>query len=450
MPALPSLEVGPGTALTSLARLNLGADGARRVVASMRRARPTRRDDDEALLEAAGRLWLAGATLDWPAVHAEARAAACRCRPIRSSASATGSSRAAPRRRAGAPARGAALGERRRLVLRAHLDAATTAPAAAASPARWLVLGDAGALARRRVRRSARTRRRAVAAVERGAAFAPLADAAVRACRHDRPTTWRGAYGTADRRDVPARCVHLWSLPATARRWPPKRRMTRWSRWRPRSAGTGAAARIVHATAGAESVLDEAGARSPGRAGAGPVLVLPTELPGLQMRRVDLDSIRGGVDVTAGGGSAGRRGRRSAAIEPQVARRAGRRWVRRYERLRAARRRAAPSPLAPEGAYLITGGLGGMGLALARWLGETHRRAPAAHRPHAAAAARQLGRLAAVASADERHAAAITAIREIEAAGGEVLVAAADAADEAAMARVLSPQRSSASAPSTA
>ena len=70
--ALLFVEVGPGAALTSLARMNLGPDGGRRVVASMRR--PTdARNDDEAMLEAAGRLWLAGSTLDWSAVHAERR-----------------------------------------------------------------------------------------------------------------------------------------------------------------------------------------------------------------------------------------------------------------------------------------------------------------------------------------------------------------------------------------
>lgn len=70
--ALHFVEVGPGAALTSLARMNLGPDGGRRVVASMRRATDAR-NDDEALLEAAGRLWLAGSTLNWSALHAERR-----------------------------------------------------------------------------------------------------------------------------------------------------------------------------------------------------------------------------------------------------------------------------------------------------------------------------------------------------------------------------------------
>jgi amino acid adenylation domain-containing protein len=62
------LEVGPGNTLATLARQG----GARSVVASLPdagRAQP----DDAALLEALGRLWVAGVAPDWRAVHAPAR-----------------------------------------------------------------------------------------------------------------------------------------------------------------------------------------------------------------------------------------------------------------------------------------------------------------------------------------------------------------------------------------
>ena len=54
----------------------------------------TRRPRDRHLVDAlaGGRLWIAGASLDWAGVQAVGGAAACRCRPTRSSASATGSS----------------------------------------------------------------------------------------------------------------------------------------------------------------------------------------------------------------------------------------------------------------------------------------------------------------------------------------------------------------------
>ncbi|MGC3998930.1 MAG: type I polyketide synthase [Anaeromyxobacter sp.] len=61
------LEVGPGNTLTTLARLTLGKEGAR-AIASLAHPREERRED-EAVLEAAGRLWLGGAELDWAAWH---------------------------------------------------------------------------------------------------------------------------------------------------------------------------------------------------------------------------------------------------------------------------------------------------------------------------------------------------------------------------------------------
>jgi len=70
-PALCLLEVGPGTALTALARSALGKDGAKRALASLTHPLE-QRPQAEALLDAAGRLWLAGVTLDWRGLNAGA------------------------------------------------------------------------------------------------------------------------------------------------------------------------------------------------------------------------------------------------------------------------------------------------------------------------------------------------------------------------------------------
>ncbi|HVQ05685.1 MAG TPA: SDR family NAD(P)-dependent oxidoreductase, partial [Burkholderiaceae bacterium] len=90
-------------------------------------------------------------------------------------------------------------------------------------------------------------------------------------------------------------------------------------------------------------------------------------------------------------------------------------------------------PLRREGRYLITGGLGGMALSMARWLAREYRArllltARSALPPREAWDAWLQSH-----AADERHAQAIRAIREIEADGGHVIVAAADASDAAAM-----------------
>ena len=71
--AMLLLEVGPGNALSSLARLTIGKDGGRRVFPSL--SHPAeRRSDLESTLETTGRLWVAGAYIDWQTCHADSMA----------------------------------------------------------------------------------------------------------------------------------------------------------------------------------------------------------------------------------------------------------------------------------------------------------------------------------------------------------------------------------------
>ena len=70
-PARVLLEVGPGSTLTTLARQHPRA--AAPVALSTMRRGSDERSDVFSLLEALGRLWLAGVTIDWPAFHAGAR-----------------------------------------------------------------------------------------------------------------------------------------------------------------------------------------------------------------------------------------------------------------------------------------------------------------------------------------------------------------------------------------
>src|SRR5207247_506306 len=66
------LEVGPGQTLTTLLRQQLGRGGSHAVIASL----PTAGDegtDTQSMLMAAGRLWMAGAELDWSGIHGHAR-----------------------------------------------------------------------------------------------------------------------------------------------------------------------------------------------------------------------------------------------------------------------------------------------------------------------------------------------------------------------------------------
>jgi NADP-dependent 3-hydroxy acid dehydrogenase YdfG len=170
--------------------------------------------------------------------------------------------------------------------------------------------------------------------------------------------------------------------------------------------------RMLHLSANAECVLDETVHHTAALA-QGPVLVLPAEYPNLRMRSIDVDT-RGPLDLQAIADIALIE---AAIADPtlQVAWRGGRRWVKHFEpvRLPAGEERL---PVKQQGVYLITGGLGGIGLTFARWL-----------------AARFKARLLLTSRSGDRSPAAEEVVREVEAAGGEVIVAAADAAAESAM-----------------
>lgn len=118
----------------------------------------------------------------------------------------------------------------------------------------------------------------------------------------------------------------------------------------------------------------------------------------------------------------------AADAEDQIAIRRGQRFA-----LRLARANVPPHPLAvrSNGAYLIAGGLGQLGLQVARWLVDNGARCVAL------LSRRGLPpRAAWPADAGGQHADAIAAIREMENAGAEVVVAAADVGVRADVDRV--------------
>jgi natural product biosynthesis luciferase-like monooxygenase protein len=119
--------------------------------------------------------------------------------------------------------------------------------------------------------------------------------------------------------------------------------------------------------------------------------------------------------------------------EDQVAYRRGRRYVARLRRRRKPPGEARTVPVRPDGTYVITGGLGGLGLELARWL--------------ARRGARQLVLLGRtplpprhewdIADPTSPAGAAVAAVRTLQEQGVQVRTAAVDVADERALAEVL-------------
>jgi acyl transferase domain-containing protein len=187
-------------------------------------------------------------------------------------------------------------------------------------------------------------------------------------------------------------------------------------------------ARIIVATSGAASVLDERITHARKGLAVAPTLVLPTEVPNLHVRMVDIharDPVSDAEQLLAEAGS--------HDAEQFVAWRYGRRFARRYERLALAPSAPSAAPFKQHGVYLVTGGLGGIGLTIAKWLA-THYSARlllTGKRPLPPRS--EWDDWLAGHSPRERNSNAISALRHIETAGGEVIVHAGDAADETSM-----------------
>lgn len=159
-------------------------------------------------------------------------------------------------------------------------------------------------------------------------------------------------------------------------------------------------------------------------------LVAPQEHPGLICRCVDVgdaaeipDDERVELLLRELGGS---------AAEASVAYRRGRRWIRSYEPVELPAAEESPS-LRRRGVYLITGGLGGVGLVLARFLASRFGARLALLGRTVLPDRERWPAISEATDADETIRAKIRAVQELEASGAEVLVLSADVADGDAM-----------------
>ncbi|MCW2952563.1 MAG: polyketide synthase [Conexibacter sp.] len=172
-----------------------------------------------------------------------------------------------------------------------------------------------------------------------------------------------------------------------------------------RPPGSAIRTRLYFATTGAAAVADGDRPDAPSAALRGLVRVLAFEHPELQPTWVDLDHGGGIDDLLSELGS--------TDAEDEVAWRAGRRHVARLVRPSASELSTeAARTVRADGAYLVSGGLGGLGLVLARWLAESGaarvvlngRSAPGPRAELALAALRELGTEVVVVGGDIAHA----------------------------------------------
>jgi phthiocerol/phenolphthiocerol synthesis type-I polyketide synthase E len=425
------LEVGPGTTLQMMASLIEGNGRAKQIISSLSHPKDERADD-ESLLEAAGRLWLAGVPVDWRGLHAGAEPARVALPTY-------------PFERERHWVDGAAQAIVAKPVLQEKEVSDwlfTPTWTRDASPERksqvpsgpWIVMARPGMVAEVLLAELVSAGADPIF-VEISDSFAAVSDAHFKV-RQDQSEDMSAMARRAGAKYGSVRgAIYLWA--ATSK--PMEDAEAGYHALVLLSdnlqlVSEGRDVSLVVATFGAQSVVDESVNDITAALALGPVLVLPTETPGLTARIVDFEA-RSDVEGVAMVAHSLMKEVTGSDAENMIAWRRGRRWVRRYDRLTLPVANPNDLPLKSRGVYLITGGLGGIGLTLARWLAEQcSARLLLTGRtglPPRAVWDDELG------GQDTAVKRTISAIRDIETAGGEVIVARADAANCEEMERAI-------------
>ncbi|HEV7515702.1 MAG TPA: SDR family NAD(P)-dependent oxidoreductase, partial [Thermoanaerobaculia bacterium] len=243
----------------------------------------------------------------------------------------------------------------------------------------------------------------------------------------------------ADLGTVPDHILHLWSLGAPEERVEAEEALARGyetllalTRALARREGPGAIEICVIANGFCDVGNDRL---HPEKATLlGPLRVIPQEHPGIACRLIDVDA--GEIGPALETRLFTELGERS--VEPVVAWRGPHRWLPVWEPAPLAPVTGRPTLLRAGGTYLITGGLGGLGLALANHLWRTAG-ARLVLVGRSALPARE--RWPARAAGEDELARRLRELLALEAAGAEVLVVAADVADAPALRRALAAAR---------
>ncbi|MCW2248520.1 amino acid adenylation domain-containing protein [Azospirillum fermentarium] len=427
-PAAIPLEVGPGTVLTALTRRHPVAGGRPVLPSFPRPAGPEEETETAGMLDSLGRLWAAGVAVDWDGFYAGDRLSRI---PL--------PGYAFDRQRYFIDDPGhEALIPRHDPQKRLPLDAWFTLPAwkpslaprldataIAAQPGTWLVFGGGSALERRIVERLAAAGCDIVT-VAAGDRYGRNGEAFT--LRPSVPEDYTALITALDGR--PLRMVlHLWPLTVALDAGFDAVQAAGYGSLlllgralAGRRAGEmltiAVIARHLHDVGGGDTVDPDAATL------LGPCLVLPQEVPAITVRCLDIPGGHAGgladallADLLAG------------APDPLVAYRGNRRFVPGFEAVTLDPPPAAATGWREGGVYLITGGLGRVGLMLARFLAGTVRARLVLVGSSPFPAREEWDRQPAGGPA----AAIIRQVREMEALGAAVLTIRADVADEAAL-----------------
>ena len=445
------LEVGPGKALSSLAQMN-PAVGQARVLSSLRHPEQAMADDAY-FFGVIGRLWACGIEADWRQFWGEAR----RNRVVLPGYQfqraryfiEPGAARARPAARDLTRLDDISAWGYRPVWRPAYADNEVELGGGlgAAAAESWLVFADTEGLADALTARLSGAGHRVVRVLS-GDSFAQLDDTTYSLA----PEMGREGYDLliatlAEAGQLPSRIAHLWSVTGAERFRPGSSFFHRnmehgfWSLLHLGQAlGNADLPGPVHlsvVTNGAAQVANEA-LRYPEKAAlSGPAGVIPRELPGLTCATID-------IELPEAPARRGRRGRRATERVPGrealalrlledllakpgngvVAYRGDKRYEQGY---RPVPLLPAMAPALRDGAtYLITGGLGGIGLELARALRADHGANVVLVSRRALPPRESWERLLATAAPGDRLAEAVRAVQALDGLGGALMLASAD------------------------
>ncbi|MCC6811463.1 MAG: amino acid adenylation domain-containing protein, partial [Deltaproteobacteria bacterium] len=418
------IEVGPGHTLSRLVTRHLGPSSPHVIVASQE---SDKLEDQTALLGAVGKVWCAGVEPKWDALHGEKR------------------------RRVNLPTY--AFEPRRYWVEREHPGAAlrsdsiddvcqvpfwrpASPPRAPAKrePRAWVVFCDELGVGSDVARRLAALGDKTIE-VHAGANFEAQREGSFTIDPAD-----ESHYGLLVERIKASgatleNTLHLWGYPPAKSTTAQQCRercfdsLIFWARALDKS-GNQAAGRMIIATSESQSVSGQEEVGAEKALATGPLRMIPLEYPHLQCRSVDLAPAPGAAELLFN---------EVISDDPAalVAYRQRRRWVQSFERLHLSDGKTGRMRLRTGGTYLITGGLGGIGLTFASYLARAFQAKlvlvgrtglpPKSEWPEALASRRESAKTCR----------RIEQVMELEKHGSEVLVCEADVADLTQMRSVI-------------
>ena len=440
-PARVFLEVGPGQALTSLARQHPGRPKSSKVLSSMRHPHE-QASDTMFLLNTAGQLWIAGSTIDWAALH-EGEAPQRIALPTYPFERQRYWIEPGSKLTASKPSLAVAAGESATSESWFHQRIWRKSPVANAPSAEhfcWLVFCDEIGLGAE-VSKQLKATGHEVLQVAAGAKYKRIG-AGSYAIRPEVRDDYDQLFADIARHEhPPSKILHLWPVMDSSGGSAARRSLDRTLElsffsllFLAQALGDQdvSAVDIACVSNGLQSVSGEAVVEPARAALLGPVKVIPREFPGTSCRSIDFE--REIQDL----GRAAQNIILECSLHDAgscVAYRQSERWVESFES--TSLRIQPASRLKENGVYLIVGGLGGIGLLVAEHLARTvHARLALVGRTPLPPAAEWQALLAKTngASAETQK---IRKLREIESVGSEVLTISADVTDPKQMAEAL-------------